>query len=119
EFGRRRRMLALPVTLIDADRRVIATAQVAKEEGRYCGTIDLRPMPQETRRLFDEFEEIVNGQMFSFLDDIEDRISDLSLRVVFGDGAEAPINAVQIYPGGGRISFRLAKNATPSAVAGQ
>ena len=34
--------------------------------------------PAELRTLFDVFEEIVNGQMFVFLDDIQEKIGSVA-----------------------------------------
>ena len=55
-------------------------------------------MPSELRGLFEEFEEIVNGQMLSFLDEIQDKISVLQLKVQFDSGKEADIHDLQFYP---------------------
>lgn len=97
------------VKLIDHARNVLATAQVAEEEDHYGGTIDLCCTPAGLRALFEEFEETVNGQMFSFLDEIEDKIAALAIRVAFDNGQEAAVKDLQVYPSTGAFSFRLAE----------
>jgi hypothetical protein len=48
------------VTLIDQGRQVVATAQVAEQDGQFTGQIDLSPMPEPLQQLFAEYEEIVS-----------------------------------------------------------
>jgi hypothetical protein len=68
-------------------------------------------MPAGMRRTFEEYEEIVNGQIFSLLDEIGDKVQSLSLRIVFADGREARPDDLQIYPATGKVSFRAARSA--------
>jgi hypothetical protein len=107
-------MNARTVKLIDSSRNVLATAQVADEGDHFGGTIDFRSMPASLRSLFDEFEEIVNGQMFSFLDEIQGKIGSLCVKVVFENGHEAPVKDLQVFPSTGEISFRLAEAPSPN-----
>jgi hypothetical protein len=103
-------MSARTVKLIDQARNVIAVTHVADKGGRYEGTIDLTCAPPSLRTLFNEFEEIVNGQMFSFLDEIETKIASFSLKAVFdNNGAELSVKELQIYPSTGDVSFKLAE----------
>ncbi len=52
-------MISQCVTLIDQGRQVVATAQVAEQDGSFIGQINLRSMPVPLQRLFKEYEEIV------------------------------------------------------------
>jgi hypothetical protein len=61
-------MSAKTVHLIDQAHNVVASAHVTDQGTHFRGIIDLRRMPQALRRHFHELEEIVNGQMLSFLD---------------------------------------------------
>jgi hypothetical protein len=97
------------VKLIDQAGHVVATAQVADEGADYGGTIDLRATPPALRALFDEFEEIVNGQMFAFLDDIQGKIRAVPLRAVFDTGRTVDIKDLQVFPGTGEVSLRVAE----------
>ena len=95
------------VRLIDQSRTVLAVAQVADEGSYFGGTIDLRSTPDHLRILFEEFEEIVNGQMFVFLDEIQEKIGSLPIRAIFNDGLEDDVKDLQIFPSTGDVSFRL------------
>jgi hypothetical protein len=106
------------VQLIDPSRAVWATAQVDDEGGYFGGTIDLRSTPAHLQALFQEFEEIVNNQMFAFLDDVQERIGSLPIKAVFEDGLEVDVEDLQVFPCRGDVSFRLAgvpsHNAKPA-----
>jgi hypothetical protein len=86
---------------------LLATGQVIREGDHFEGSIDLTPMPAPMLRTFQEFEELVNGQIFSLLDDIEKSINDLAIKVVFDDGCHAPVEDLQIYPRNGLTSFKV------------
>jgi hypothetical protein len=101
-------MNTLNIKLLDRPRKVVATARVRLEDGRFNGEIDLALMPAEMRRLFEEYEEIVSGQMFSFLDEIETRIEALRLIVAFEEGGDASLEDLQILPAEGCVSFKVA-----------
>lgn len=102
------------VKLIDRTGNVVATAHVADEGTYYGGTIDLRETPPSLLALFDEFEEIVNGQLFAFLDDIQERIGALSLKAAFDTGQELCIKDLQVFPSMGDVSFRHAQAPAPN-----
>jgi uncharacterized protein YlaN (UPF0358 family) len=104
-----------PIQLIDASRNVLAVAHVAQEGDRYEGTIELERMPAPLCALFEEFEEVVNGQMFSFLDEIQGKIASLSIKAVLdGNGREVPVRDLQVFPSTGDVSFKLAEVTAPS-----
>lgn len=102
------------VQFIDDTRNVVATARVTAEGNCFGGTIDLARLPGELRSLFEEFEEIVNGQMFSFVDEIQAKIAALPLRVVFDDGLATPVTDLQVYPSTGDVSFWLTEDSVRS-----
>ncbi|HUG94281.1 MAG TPA: hypothetical protein VML55_25855 [Planctomycetaceae bacterium] len=100
--------------LLDEQRNELAVARVLDEGERFRGTIDLSSTPPHIRELFDEFEEIVDGQMFSLLDEIQQKIDSLGLRAKFDSCNEARISDLQVYPRTGDVSFRLAESAVRS-----
>ncbi len=100
-------MTTKTVKLLDRARNVIATARVTDERGHYGGTIDLGKTHVELLRLFEEFEEVVNGQIFSLLDEVQQKIEVLSLKAVFEDGSEVAVNDLQVFPSTGDVSFKL------------
>ena len=96
------------VRLIDPSRNLVAVAAVAGAADRLEGTIDLGGTPPAARAVFEEFEEVVSGQMFSFLDEVEAKVAALGLSAVFPDGSVAPVTRLQVYPGTGDVSFAVA-----------
>jgi hypothetical protein len=104
-------MTQRPLYLTDASGARLAALAVSAVGDRFEGTIQADQLPDDLRRLFAEFEEVVEGQMFSFLDQVEDRIRAARLRVVWEDGASTPVSDLQVYPSSGAVSFR----ATPPA----
>ena len=103
------------VTIIDQSRQVVATAEVSEQGGYFAGRVDLSFMPAALQHQFEEYEEVVNQQMFSFLDEIEDKIESLLLKVVFADGDVAQLADVQIYPSTKSVSFKVVKEAVRRA----
>ncbi len=99
------------VTILDGERNPVATADVEFQEGHYSGSVNVDRMPEPLRQLFEEYEEIVNGQIFSLLDQVEDRIGAIPLSVVFDDGHASRAKDLQILPKGGTISFEVAEPA--------
>jgi hypothetical protein len=97
------------VRLIDESRNTLATAQVVDEGEYYGGTIDLTSTPAGPRALFEEFEEVVNGQMFSLLDEIQAKISVLRIQAVFESGYRADVRDLQAFPTAGDVSFKVAE----------
>jgi len=50
--------------------------------------------------------------MFSLLDDIEDKIGTVPLRVSFDDGGEASVVDLQVFPSTNAVSFKIRQPAT-------
>jgi hypothetical protein len=99
-------MIARTIKLLGPSGDLLATGQVVAEGDHFVGSIDLSPMPASMLRTFQEFDELVNGQVFSLLDDVEQRINDLAIKVVFDDGHESFLEDLQIYPSIGSTSFK-------------
>ena len=95
------------VTLIDGSGTTLAVARVSEHDGGFRGTIDLNGTPPELRAVFEEFEEIVNGQMFSVLDEIEEKLNALPIRAILDGDSPREVGDLQVYPGTGDVSFRL------------
>lgn len=98
-------MSARTIKLLSPSDDLLATGQVALEGDHFAGSLDLTPMPAPLLGTFQEFEAIVNGQIFSLLDDMEQRIHELAIKVAFDDGSEAFVADLQIYPSTGLASF--------------
>lgn len=104
-------MANLPTHLIARGLGQVATLQVSPDGPLFRGTISLDQAPQPVRRLFEQFEEYVNGQVFPLADEAEARIEALSLAARFSDGQECPVSDLQVYPSTGRVSFKAASLA--------
>lgn len=94
----------------DPSGTVVAVARVSEEGDRWGGTIDLALAAPAVRAVFEEFEEIVNGQMFSFLDEIQAKVSGLGLVAEFENGSSIPTADLQVYPSTGDVSFKLTRS---------
>ena len=102
-----------PIHLVDSNSAAIAELDVRLRDDRVEGTIDLRRTPPALRKLFDEFEAIVEGQMFGLLDEIEAKIAANRLRAAFADGTEAKIADLQVFPSSGAVSFATLEPSLP------
>lgn len=98
-------MTQRPIHLIDQNAATIATLDVQAHDGRFEGTICLDATPIPLRQLFEQFEEIVDGQMFSLLDDIEEKIEAARLRAFFDYGADPYVADLQVFPSTRAVSF--------------
>lgn len=96
-----------PIKLVDPSGHLLGIVQAEAVGDHYGGTLEVHSLPAGVRALFDEFEEIVNGQMFSFLDDIQGRIAALKIRAVFEDGRVVAVRDLQIFPTTADVSFQL------------
>lgn len=105
-------MTTQPIYLVDQSSTRIAVLNVEPSGDRYRGTICLDVMPPELKHLFEEFEENVEGQMFSLADEVEEKIGLIPLRVVFPNGVEAYVDDLQIYPSTKRVSFKIRQSST-------
>jgi hypothetical protein len=104
-------MSALPIALLDHDSTAIAGLNVQWNGERYRGTIALDDTPLAIRDLFGEFETTVEGRLFALVDEVEDRIAALALKVVDADGVEFPVEDLQVYPSTRKVSFRTRQNS--------
>lgn len=96
------------VTIFDSSKNIVASGVVVLQGDSYSGSIRVDQMPESVRQLFEEYEEIVNGQMFSLLDRIEDQINAMRFAVVFEGGRELLVEDIQIFPKAGTLSFKNA-----------
>jgi hypothetical protein len=102
--------------LIDPSGAVVATGEAVLKEGQFRGRADVGSMPASVRAVFAEYENIVNQQMFSLIDEIERKVLALSLKVVFPNSPATRVEDLQIYPSTGRVSFRVPRSAAAQPV---
>ncbi|GEM_PF-1338726 len=103
------------INLIDPTGNVVAVAQVLREGELISGSVDLRNMPSHMLRKFEEFEEIVNDQIFSLVDQLQEEIAKFGLKAVFENGCQEALDDLQIYPSDGVLSFKLQTAAAAGA----
>jgi hypothetical protein len=99
------------VKIVDRDRNEVAIAQVEFRTGGYSGSVNVDRMPEALRLTFESYEDIVNNQTFSLLDQIEEEIGAIPFVAVFEDGCESSIKDLQIFPKSGTVSFTVAEPA--------
>jgi hypothetical protein len=100
-------MATQPSFLLDQSSTKVAVLNVEPSGDRYRGTICLDATPSDLKHLFEEFEENVEGQMFSLVDEVEEKICAIPLKVVFANGKEAYVEDLQVYPSTKRVSFKV------------
>src|SRR5438128_268643 len=100
------------IYLVDQTSTRIAVLNVTLIGELYRGTICLDATPPQLKQLFEEFEENVEGQMFSLADEIEEKIEVFPLRVMFANGTEATVEDLQVYPRTKRVSFKVRQAST-------
>ncbi len=94
--------------LCDAQGRLIGVVRVSNEHGLWSGEIDLAGVAPALVSLFTRYEELVNGQMLSLVEEIEVEISQIEARLfVSGERQGIPVSDLQIYPSQRDVSFRL------------
>ena len=99
-------MPARAIRLVDQSASDVARLNVALVGDVYRGSICLDETPPHLRRLFEEFEESVEGQMFTLADEIEQKIAVIPLKVIFANGREAAVEDLQVFPSTNRVSFK-------------
>jgi hypothetical protein len=99
-------MTQRPVYLIDASAAELGALDVLLVGDHFEGTIVLGRLPDDLRTLFVEFEEVVEGQLFSLLDQVEMRIRDAGLRFRWENGATTQAEDLQVFPSTGAMMFR-------------
>jgi hypothetical protein len=99
-------MTQRPLYLIDPSSARLASLDVSTVGDHFEGTLDLNQLPDDLRLLFTEFEEVVEGQMFSLLDRLDERIRAAQLRLDWGGGTSTSVEDLQVFPSTGAISFK-------------
>lgn len=94
--------------LIDSQKNILAKITISEiNENLYIGDITDDYLPDKIRKTFLRYEEIINGQMFSLLDEIETEINGFGLAVSQENDFKAfSIRDLQMMSDG-KISFRM------------
>jgi hypothetical protein len=95
-----------PLYLIDQSAARLATIDVSLVGDHFEGTISLESTSPQLKRLFQDYEAIVEGQVLSLLDEIEQKIDTLQVRTVFDNGSVANVCDLQVFPSTNSVSFK-------------
>ena len=102
------------INLIDARQNVVAVATVDDKGSYFSGTVSVDRMPEPMLKTFEQYESLINDQVLSLLDEIEQCIDGMLLTAVFGDGHAIFAADLQIFPKAGTISFKVAPQRVSS-----
>jgi hypothetical protein len=100
-------MLTKVVEIVDSMQNVVAIAEVEDLGEYYAGSVNLDRMPKYLLSKFEEYEDLVNQQIFSLLDNIEEEIQLDSFTVIFDDDKKFDVDNLQIVPSSSWISFKV------------
>ena len=102
------------VELIDAQQRQMGQVTIERNKGNLIfGMFDPRPAFSAVAQLFQDFEEAVDVQALSVVDELDAKIAGLGLHLRFPNGKRVEIHDVQIYSDGG-MTCRLGDGALTS-----
>ncbi len=104
-------MTPKPISIIDQNANRVAPVDVVLCGDHYEGHISLASTPPHLKQLFEQFEEVVEGQMFSLLDGVIEKIEHARLRVVYEDGTEEEVSDLQVYPSRNHVTFKIRQPA--------
>ncbi|HYO70580.1 MAG TPA: hypothetical protein VEU33_31325 [Archangium sp.] len=82
------------------------TVEVSEHSDLYRGSIDLSRTPPPILALYSYYEELVNGQVLSLLDDADAHLEALGISFHAEDQEPLRIHDLQVYPSDGAVSFR-------------
>ena len=101
--------------LVDSKGRSLGSVDVSWVGTLYVGDVDLSGVDSDLVSLFDEYEDVVMGQVLSLLDEQEDSMSKLGARFVSDDNLHVLyVCDLQMYPKQRRVAFRI-KDDSPLA----
>ena len=103
--------MAFHIRLLDNDQHLLATASVEDTSGCFSGTLCLCEMPALMRHVFEEYEQLANNQVFSLLDEIENRIEAMAIRGQFNDGRMFSLATCRFSPKLARFHSESVRNA--------
>ncbi|NNC16736.1 hypothetical protein HJC22_13520 [Corallococcus exiguus] len=93
--------------LVDAQRNLIDRVRVSAEGSLWSGEIDLGDASPGLVSLFTEFEELVNDQVLSLLDNMETQVARLGPRFRVAEEEALPMGDLRIYQVLRVVSFRV------------
>lgn len=106
------------IQVLNSEQQEIALLNVTWSGDQYQGTIVLDNTPCETLALFKQFDEYVNTQCFSLVDDVEDAILAACPWVKFSNGQIAETTMLDVYPSTKNVVLKI-RQPTETSVNGR
>src|SRR5258708_980389 len=101
------------LTLIDAAGNALAELEVtATEDGWFAGTVLSQQLPPKLKDALDWYDEIIDGQMLSYLDQATDAVEQFGLRVRERNGSARKVFSLHINKQS-EVSFRFSPVSPP------
>jgi hypothetical protein len=101
------------VYLIGPDDNTLAELLIAdEEEGWFTGRVVRQNFPPELQRALAWYDEVVQDQMLSYLDDAVAAVQTFALQARFPDGSTHPTYSLHISPSN-EVSFRISPVLPP------
>jgi hypothetical protein len=94
------------VLLVDSTGNILDELSVSDEEGWFSGRVLSQRFPSELAKDLAWYDEVVQHQMLSYLDESVAAVERWSLRVQFRDGSIHPVYSLHINPSN-EVSFRV------------
>ena len=103
------------ITLYDRDHNILGIATVQDRGDFYAGYVDTSKMPAAARWTFERYEKLLNDEVLSMLDVIEQEIANMGIVSVDDDAVITTLQDVKLLPKAGTVSFREAVQLTYAA----
>ncbi len=101
------------VLLIGPDAGTLAELLITdEEEGWYTGTVVWRNLPAEAKKALAWYDEVVQDQMLSYLDEATAAVQKFELQAKFPDGSSHKTYALHLNPLN-EVSFRISPVSPP------
>ncbi len=106
----------MEASLLDDKKKPIAHLKLKRKGDLFLGIAEIVNLSSEAVKIFSEFEDLANNQVFSLLGKVAEKIQNLGYLVAFESQSIQRIEDLQIFDLGGpkvSISFHLPKRSGP------
>ena len=104
---------SLKVFLIGSDGNTLAELRIAdEEEGWFTGRVVWQNFPFEVKKALAWYDEVIQDQMLSYLDEATATVQQLELQARFPDGSTHKTYSLHVSPSN-EVSFRISPVLSP------
>ncbi len=101
------------VSLIDKDDNTLAELLIAdEEEGWFTGSVVVQNFPCQVQKALAWYDEVIQDQMLSYLDEATAAVERFGLRANLPDGSTQKIYSLHVSPFN-EVTFRISPVAPP------